>query len=300
MTDKMRLSGPDLTCDEVRDLAAAFVLDALDADEAEAIRVHLASCPDAHDEVAELAMLASALPVLAEAVPVVEPSAGLKARIMAAAAADLDDRAARSGAAGALVAPGPVEAPSSVASEPVPFPSAASRAARAPARAPARGSVSTGTWALRIAAVLAIALLGGWNVLLQGQLGQSRTYEQNEAAVLDVAGLPGSLTAILTAEGGDGPAGLAAVASDGAIRLAMRDLAPTHGTQVYEAWVIGQDGVPVPLGDFRVDASGTAYFEGAGMPTHDGIVLALTLEPAPGATAPSSPPVSAGTATTAS
>ncbi len=299
MTDKMRPSGPDLTCDEVRDLAAAFVLDALDADEAEAVRVHLASCPDAHDEMAELAMLASALPVLAEAVPVVEPSAGLKARIMAAAAADLDDRAARSGAAGALVAPvAPVavEAPPSVASAPVPFPSAASRAARAPAR----GSVSTGTWALRIAAVLAIALLGGWNVLLQGQLGQSRTYEQNVAAVLDVAGLPGSLTAILTAVGGDGPAGLAAVASDGAIRLAMRDLAPTHGTQVYEAWVIGQDGVPVPLGDFRVDASGTAYFEGDGLPTQDGIVLALTLEPAPGATVPSSPPVSAGTATTAS
>ena len=296
MTDAMRPSRPDLTCDEVRDMAAAFVLDALDTDEAEAVRVHLASCPDAHDEMAELAMLASALPVLAEAVPVVEPPAGLKARIMAAAAADLHDRAARSGAAGAPVAPTSVKAPPSVATAPLPFPSAASRAARAPAR----GSVSSGAWALRIAAVLAIALLGGWNVLLQGQLGQSRTYEQNVAAVLDVAGLPGSLTAILTAEGGDGPAGLAAVASDGAIRLAMRDLAPTHGTQVYEAWVIGQDGVPVPLGDFRVDASGTAYFEGGGLPTQDGIVLALTLEPAPGATVPSSPPVSAGTATTAS
>ncbi len=295
MTDKMRPSGPDLTCDEVRDLAAAFVLDALDTDEAEAVRVHLASCPDAHDEMAELAMLASALPVLDEAVPVVEPPAGLKARIMAAAAADLQDPAARSGAAGASVAPTSVKAPPSVAAAPLPQ-SAASRAARAPAR----GSVSTGTWALRIAAVLAIALLGGWNVLLQGQLGQSRTYEQNVAAVLDVAGRPGSLTAILTAEGGDGPAGLAAVASDGGIRLAMRDLAQTHGTQVYEAWVMGKDGVPVALGGFRVDTSGTGYFEGGGLPTHDGIVLALTLEPAPGATAPSSPPVSAGTATTAS
>ena len=151
MTDAMRPSGPDLTCDEVRDMAAAFVLDAIDTDEAEAVRVHLASCPDAHDEIAELAMLASALPVLDEAVPVVEPPAGLKARIMAAAAADLQDRAARSGAAGASVAPTSVKAPPSVAAAPLPFPSAASRAARAPLR----GSAFTGTWALRIAAVLA-------------------------------------------------------------------------------------------------------------------------------------------------
>ena len=41
---------------------------------------------------------------------------------------------------------------------------------------------------------------------------------------------------------------------------------------------------------------GIAYFEGTGLPTQDGIVLALTLEPGPGATAPSSDPVSVGTA----
>jgi anti-sigma factor RsiW len=263
MTDMQR-PGPDLTCDEVRDLAASFVLGALDTDEAAAVRAHLASCTDAHAEMAELA---SVLPVLAESVPLVEPPPALKERLLAAAAADL----------------------------PVPFPSATEREVRV-----ARRATPIASWTLRIAAVLAIALLGAWNLLLQGQLGQARTYEQNVAAVLELAGQPGSLTAVLTGEGGEGPAGLAAIDGAGLVKLAMRDLAPTQGDEVYTTWIIGQEAEPVRLGDVRVDASGTAYLESQGRPAEDGIVLALTLEPRPGATAPSSTPVSAGTASAAS
>ena len=152
---------------------------------------------------------------------------------------------------------------------------------------------------MRIAAVLAIALLGGWGLLLQNQLESAQSYEQSVAAVLDVAGQPGSLTAVLTPDGGDGPAGLAAIASDGTVSIAMSDLPATSGNQVYEAWVIGSDGVPKALGGFQVGETGTAYFEGGGLPTEEGIVLALTLEPGPGATAPSSAPVSLGTAVAA-
>ena len=180
-----------------------------------------------------------------------------------------------------------------VAEPATPFPGPAERQQRAAARSGA------GSWILRIAAVLAIVLLGGWNLLLQAQLDQARTYEQSVAAVLDVAGQPGSLTAVLTPTGGAGPAGLAAVASDGSVRIAMSELPATSGDQVYEAWVIGSDGVPKALGGFKVGNAGVAYFEGGGLPTEAGIVLALTLEPGPGATAPSSAPVSAGTAVAA-
>ena len=152
---------------------------------------------------------------------------------------------------------------------------------------------------MRIAAVLAIALLGGWGLLLQNQLESAQSYEQSVAAVLDVAGQPGSLTAVLTPDGGDGPAGLAAIASDGTVSIAMSELPATSGNQVYEAWVIGSDGVPKALGGFQVGENGIAYFEGGGLPTEEGIVLALTLEPGPGATAPSSAPVSLGTAVAA-
>jgi anti-sigma-K factor RskA len=285
MTDLTRPTRPDLSCDEVRELAASFVLGALGADEADAVRAHLASCVDPHAEMAELG---SVLAVLAESVPALEPPVELKGRIMAAAAADLKTRGTVA-APGAPVAPGAPAEPGPT----TPFPSAAERQQRSAARA------DMGSWMLRIAAVLVIALLGGWNLLLQNQLSAVRTYEQSVAAVLDVAGQPGSLTAVLTGKGADAPAGLAAVASDGSVRIAMRDLPPTSGTEVYEAWVIASDGVPVPLGGFKVGDTGIAYFEGSGLPTQPGIVLALTLEPGPGATAPSSTPVSVGTATAA-
>lgn len=291
MTDMTRPTRPDLSCDDVRDLAASFVLGALEGDEADAVRAHLASCADPH---AEMAGLGSVLNVLAETVPVVEPPAALKGRILAAAAADLEARGER----GSRPAEPPL-GPASVAPEAgstatlTEFPTAAERRQRAADRS------GIASWAMRIAAVLAITLLGGWGLLLQNQLDSARGYEQSVAAVLDVAGQPGSLTAVLTPEGGDGPAGLAAIASDGRVRIAMRDLPATTGNQVYEAWVIGGDGVPKPLGDFRVGDTGIAYFEGGGLPTQAGIVLALTLEPGPGATAPSSTPVSLGTAVAA-
>ncbi len=291
MTDITRPTRPDLTCDDVRELAASFVLGALDEHDVDAVRAHVASCSDPHAEFAELG---SVLVALAESVPVVEPPAALKGRILAAAAADLEVRGGTAAPTdrGAPNMPVPTSPPrpTTEAQPAAPFPSAAERQRRAAARSGIR------PWILRIAAVLAIALLGGWNLLLQGQLGEARTHEQNVAAVLDVAGQRGSLTAVLAPTDGQGPVGLAAVASDGSVRIAMRELPATTGAQVYETWVIGGDGVPRALGGFRVGATGIAYFEGGGVPAEDGIVLALTLEPGPGATAPSSSPVSVGKA----
>ena len=263
------------TCDDVREMAGAFVLGALEPAEERAIRAHLASCADAHEEIAELG---GVLPALAEIVPMIEPPAALKGRIMAAAAAEL---AGREGAR----APAP-------SSEPIAFPTPSARAERDALR----GRPSTGTWVLRIAAVLAIAALGGWNLLLQSQLSAGQAYEQAVAQVLRSASQPGALTAILSADVGTG-SGLAAVSSSGDVTLAMQDLAPTNGDQVYEAWVIGGDGTPVPLGSFKVGANGTASFTAGGLPATAGIVLALTREPGPGATTPTLPIVSKGVAT---
>lgn len=297
MTDRP-LPAP-LTCDDVRDLAGAFVLGALEPVEEAAVRDHLASCNDAHAEIAEVG---SVLPVLQASVPVVEPSTGLKARILAAAAADLETRgataagpptaasvpvsAAEAPAVAAVPTAAPI-APPAVSAAPIPFPTTASRV------------TSRTTWALRIAAVLVIGVLAGWNLMFQGQLNESERYQQAVATVLETASQPGSLTAVLTPDGGSGPAGLAAVSAAGDISLAMRDLSPTSGDQVYEAWIIGSDGTPVPIGGFQVGDAGTAYFEAGGLPAQDGIVLALTLEPGPGASTPTLPIVSSGTATAA-
>lgn len=292
MSDPMR--PVDLSCDDVREMAGAFVLGALEPADEAALRAHLATCDDPHAEIAEAG---SVLPVLDASVPLVEPSAGLKARIMAAAAADLEAREADTTRAVTPVVP-PVAAPTLTSSgttdtPPTAFPSAEGRAARRADR------TSPVTWAMRIAAVLVIGALVGWNVLLQGQLNTARTYEDNVATVLDIASQPGALTAVLAPATSGGPRGLAALGPNGDMAMAVRDLEPTTGSQVYEAWAIGSDGVPVPLGSATVGSAGTAFYTGGGLAAAPGAVLALTLEPGPGATAPSSTPVSSGTVVSA-
>jgi anti-sigma-K factor RskA len=274
----------ELTCDEVREMAGAFVLGALDAAEDAAVRAHLAAASHAGDH-PEMAELGGVLPAFGEIVPQIEPPTGLKVRILAAAAADLE---ARGGAAAALARATSATTVRSPVAAPLVFPAAEERAARRP-------SASTGTWLLRIAAVLAIAALGGWNLLLQNDLSIARSYEQSVASVLDSAAQPGSLTAVLAGDGGVG-AGLAAVDTSGNVDLAVRNLQPTSGAAVYEAWVIASDGVPVPLGGFQVGKDGTASLRASGLPTASGIVLALTLEPGPGATAPTLPIITKGVA----
>src|SRR5215207_6350545 len=134
MTDMTRPPPPEVTCDEGRGPGGAFVVGALGAGQADGVRAHVASCADPHADTAELG---SVLSVLAESVPVVEPPAGLKDRILAAAAADLEERT-RASAVGAPTDRGaqpgtpPVQVPPGMpATVPMPFPTAAERQQRA-------------------------------------------------------------------------------------------------------------------------------------------------------------------------
>ena len=69
----------------VHELSAAYALDALDADEAEAFEVHLAQCERCRTE---LAALTEAAVALAWAVEAPRPPAGLRGSILEAAAAE--------------------------------------------------------------------------------------------------------------------------------------------------------------------------------------------------------------------
>ncbi|HET9755426.1 MAG TPA: anti-sigma factor [Candidatus Limnocylindrales bacterium] len=278
MTDPRRPA--ELSHDEAVDLAASFVLGALDEDEMAAVRAHLASCAEPHDEFVELGGVVSVLQV---SLHPVEPPPALKDRIMAAAAADLEARRREATQTEAPAAP-PIAAPDAPATTRPSGPVLMPRSPRL-------------SWVLGLAAVLAIVALGGWNLSLQSQLGEARAYQQQVAAVLDAAAEPGALTAVMKSPTGAGATGLAAITPDGTMHIAMRDLAPTTGPEVYEAWAILPESAPVPLGGFQVGSNGVGYLESGGLPTQSGVVLALTREPGPGATAPSSDPVSVGTAT---
>ena len=265
-----------MTCDEVRDVAGAYVLGALERDEELAVTEHLRTCSDAHAEITELG---GVVPYLLETVALVEPPASLRGRIRAAAAADL----------AALGAPAlGTEAP----------PQQPRYATRVTPLAIARTRRDTRTWAFGLAAVLAIAALGTWNVVTQQQLTDARAYQQRLAAALAQAGQPGSQVAVLAGTGGAGagPGGIAVMPAHGQGLLVMSGLPATTGRQVYEAWTIVEGEPPTPIAGFTVGSDGIGYLDA--MPSAAGIAItvAITLEPAPNPTAPSSKPVAAGVA----
>lgn len=275
-----------LSCAEVAELAPAFVLDALEPDEAARIREHLRGCPEPHPELAELG---SVVPALARSVETAQPSVDLGARILAAARADQAERIA----AGEVL-PVPDALLAEVASDRAGGSARADRAGRRRSFG-FLDSLRSPRWAAAgLAAVVIVGVLGAWNLELQGQLADLQAYRDGVTAVLDEASTPGAGVAVL--RGGIGASGLAAVDPSGKLVMAMRDLEPTSGTQVYEAWVIGSDGKPLPAGSFSVGSAGigtlTSSVSGAG----PGVVVALTREAGPGATAPTLPILVQGTA----
>lgn len=279
-----------MRCADVEDLAASFVLGALEPAEADAVRRHLAGCPEAHAEVAELG---SVVPALFESVDLVEPPSTLRERILAAAAAERApaiDTQANPGAQPVAPAAPPRETGSP----------------RVPRPAPARGRwaipLSRPVWAAAaIAAAIALVALGAWNIQLRDDIAGLTAYRNGVVQVLERAALPGAQLAVLApSEGAAGPSGLAAIAADGSVALVMRDLPPTSGTEVYEAWLIAGDGVPVPIGGFRVGADGSAAFATAHAFLGADVTVALTLEPTPNATTPTVPIIASGQATAAS
>ena len=275
-----------LTCGEVQDLAPGFVLGALERDEMAAVRQHLAACPEAHAEILELG---SVVPALFESVEIVEPPAGLRGRIVDAARAA---GPARAGAVPTIAEPSRGAPPTGVATP--------RGTVRGPARRPrwfGGASLRPAWMAVGLAAVLAAVVLGSWNLQLRTEVDALSAYRDGVLQVLDLAAAPGGQLAVLTdPDRRSRASGIAGVGSDGRVALVMRDLKPTAGSQVYEVWLVGADGSPLPIGGFAVGGGGTAAFTTTASGTADGVVVALTLEPGPGATTPTKPLVALGAA----
>ncbi|MCI0346469.1 MAG: anti-sigma factor, partial [Chloroflexi bacterium] len=233
-----------LDCDQVRDLLPAYVLGALERDAEAAVREHIATC-NLHAEAAELG---GVVPYLAETLDPVEPPAELRTRIMALAAADLDARRAVAPEATTdTLAPAAPAAPPRIA-EPVAQPRAV-EAARRP------GFRLSWDLAFQAAAVLVLIVLGAWNLNLQtragdleGDVAAARAYEDAVNGVLGAALEEGSQTVVLGPGEGFESGGIAAIRADGSVVLAMHDLDPTVGSEVYEAWVILGSDAPIPIG----------------------------------------------------
>jgi len=155
--------------------------------------------------------------------------------------------------------------------------------------------------AVGLAAVLAVVALGSWNLQLRTEVDTLGAYRDGVLQVLDLAAAPrGQLAVLADPDRRTAASGIAGVGSDGRVAVVMRDLTPTAGKEVYEVWLVGADGAPVPIGGFGVGGGGTAAFTTTANGTAEGVVVALTLEPGPGATTPTLPLVAAGMAKPAS
>ena len=143
--------------------------------------------------------------------------------------------------------------------------------------------------------MIAIIGVGAWGLGLQRQLDAARQFDQAVANVLDVAASPGAKAVILSpAEGRQGK-GIAVVAPDGTVTLAMRDLPATMPGQVYTTWVIVGKNAPIAVGEFTA-TNGIASVTTRRAEAPPGAVLAVTLEPNAGNTAPKGPVVASGVA----
>jgi len=299
MNDRVTRQPVMLTCDEASELAGLYVLDALEAAESVAVRAHLHVCAESHPEFAELG---GVVPALAELFQPVEAPAALKSRVMAAVAAE--------------------RAPAQPASSSTPVPGAARSQAEMDARVweppaaerPRARRPSSLGWGMAAAAVMVIAVLGAWNVVLQSRAGeveqrvaevelrvaeaeQSVAEAEQRAQVIaqaiSASTDPDSEVAVLRGTGpAQGASGYAAFPSDGDGYIVLVDLPAAPAGQTYQAWYL-VDGEATSAGLMTVGSDGYAVLAGVAN-REDAQQIALTIEPAGGVETPSGDPVVAG------
>jgi anti-sigma-K factor RskA len=213
MTDPLR----PMTCDDADELAAAYLLGAVDGDEARAIAAHVAGCDRPHVELRD----GVGGELLALGLEPVTPAAALRDRLMATIERTPQDHAPL------------VRAPVAAAGRDV--------TARQPMRRRGAFDWLSNGWArgFSAAAVVAMIALGAWNLGLQSQLRDTRAVADAIAgarAVHTVASDAGRGLLLETASGS------AFVPAD------MRSLPPDR---VYEVWLIPATGAPVGVATFR-------------------------------------------------
>ncbi len=232
-----------------RDLLGAFALGAVDAEEAASVRAHLATCAECQAEIAELWLAVDSLPGMIEPM---DPPPALRDRIAAAIVAEAEAPAPLAPSAAPAPEPVPTIAPAPTLPEPV--------------RKPASFWSRATPWAAAAAILLLLSAgLLVWNLRLREQIQRATAPVAETIALAPTDAAPearGEVTYL---------------PEDNLLLLDVRDLPPLEPDQVYEVWLIGEDGVPAPAGVFDQPTDQHAIV--ADRDRYD--TLAITAEPGP-------------------
>jgi hypothetical protein len=285
MTDRLYLDCPD-----VDELAGLYVLDALARGEAEEVAMHLLDHPERHPSFPELA---SVTPFIAESIEAIAPPPDLRARVMGVIAVTPQ-----------IVPPASLEAPQPPAPTPagVAVPVQPGRPRTMPSAPPAQEPYPIATararrrspvWGLlAAAAVVAIVVLGGWNVFLQQQNSAADQRLALLTEAVAAAGQPGAQIAPMTGtDTAAGAGGYAVFPAEGTGYIVLTGMDPAPAGQTWQAWTIAE--TPVSAGLVTVGSDGLAVL-GDVERVPGTSVVALTIEPAGGSEGPTTTPVVVG------
>ena len=265
------------------ELAGAYALNALGAEEKAEFEKYLAESEEARIEAAELGETALALGLAADPV---QPSAGLKASIMArlAGTPQLPPVPVPDAAAEAAPAPQPPPAAPAVAPAPVAGGETPSLS-QAEDRARRRWFQSPG--GMLIAAAAAVALFIGGTFV--GQTLNANQFEQQQAASLaEINAAPDAQRALATTSDGH-PATLVWSGELGLSALLIDDLPELPAGKDYQLWYMNDAGA-FSAGTFDSTGTGTVWrvLEGT---MKAGDQVGLTVEPDGGSPEPTSEPI---------
>jgi anti-sigma-K factor RskA len=261
--------------DELRELAASHVLDALSNDERRAFEQHLEVCPECTGEVASLRATMSEL---AYAVPARQPPASLRARVL-----------------------GAIESmPAALPSEPRPM---------------MRRRSTTSAWWLAAAAVVGAILVGGYALALRAHIGfldqelrEARAQAQSarrqlvdaqvQLARAQIEVQRVSLTTTILASPdvirvdlkGQATApsavGRAFWSRSRGVLFTASALPSLPTSKVYQLWILPASGAPLSAGLLSLDSEGRALVVGDAATSESPKGFAVTVEDAGGVPSP--------------
>lgn len=279
-----------MTCDRVRELASGFVLGALDTGDMIAVADHLDSCAHDHPEIDEFG---GVLPYLAESLEPVEPPSWLRESVIAAAKADLaatrriglpSERRVYEPVAVVV----PMAAPEETAA-----PVAATITSIAKARVSRRRRALT--WSMRIAAAVALVVLTGTGVIVQGNLDKAGKSAADDTKLVNALTLTDTRSGAMSATGTSKTDGIAVVMPTGHIILKVWGLAPTRNDEVYVVWVATDTESPMRVGSFTPEDTGAGWLEVYNVPTSANVWIYVSKEPNDKGTTRVGPIIASGT-----